>query len=94
MRESVIRGPWPVAREKLWRWNLRLFRTMIWTADEWVHTQELKLQSRITGHGSRVTDHSCDQVASSIREHARRRVAKFHKLKYAGGQFVRESASK
>lgn len=95
MRESVIRGnvireSWPVTREKLWRWNLRLFRAMIWTADEWVHTQEVKLQSRVTTHESRVTDSSCDRVASSIREHARRRVAKFQKLKYAGGQFVRQ----
>lgn len=72
------------------RRSLYVFHKWVCRIDDWCYAQESKLQTRVTDHGSRVTDSSCDRVASSIREHARRRVANFQKLKYAGGQFVRQ----
>lgn len=85
--EKVTGNRWQVIGNTLRRKGLHSFHKIVCRVDDWCFKQEAKYLPPTTCHP--IPTPSVDRVASSIREHARRRVAKFQKLKYAGGQFVR-----
>jgi hypothetical protein len=100
--KTVNRGSWSVIREKLWRFALRRARAIVDAADEWIHAQEMEL---IKPAQVRETLAEVDVVASAARERVHKRTtraarprlrqgsggqARQPRLKYQGGQFVRQ----
>ena len=77
----------------LWRWTLKRLRFALDAADEWLHAQEVQFrESVVTSHESPVTDLSVDRKASAARERAIKKT-RTPRLRYQGGQFVREGVS-
>ena len=83
---------WNAIRKAVWKWTLKKLRGIVWAADEWIHAQEVRLKE--AGSGVQVPDPAVDPVASAAREKVFRskpaRAAR-PRLRYQGGQFVRES---
>jgi hypothetical protein len=88
--KTVIRDLWFVIRGKLWRFALRRARTILDAADDWIHAEEVKLREAAAPAAPPA---EFDVKASAARERVHKRAARPRqpRLKYQGGQFVRQS---
>jgi hypothetical protein len=84
-------------KKAIWAWILRRLRGIVWAADEWIHAQELKLRESAAAPVRPPAEF--DRRASAAREREHKKTAaraarpRLARLKYAGGQFVRQEGN-
>jgi hypothetical protein len=76
----------------LWRWTIRRLRGIVWAADEWIHTQELKIRESAPAPVAAPAEVDRKQSARREREHRKQTRAARPRLVYANGQFQRKVA--
>jgi hypothetical protein len=86
----------------LWRWFLRRVGDVVAAAEDWIHTEEVKLRQPVAAPAPVVRTDEFQIKASRVRERAHKAAARaarprLHqvtarpaRLRYVGGQFVRE----
>ena len=83
---------WPNFKLVLWRWILRQFRAIVWTADEWIHAQEVQLRetAEVAAPAGLSDEFNVAKSAAREKVHKAKRAAR-PRLRYQGGQFVRSA---
>jgi len=86
---------WNTLKQGIWRWTLKRLRAMVWTADEWIHAQELLLRDAAPRPVAHETTDEFNVKASAAREKTHKRAARAARprqprLRYAAGAWVRE----
>jgi hypothetical protein len=80
-------------------WSIKCLRSLVWTADEWVHRQEVKLRDASPAAPDRLSDGlqvqpvpAVDRKSSAVRERAHKRAAhpRLPRLRYEQGSWVRQ----
>ena len=76
-------------KASLWKLFLRVAGDLVSRAEDWIHAQEIKLRAPITAPVATAASDGFQIAPSRARERAIKK-ARPARLRYQGGQFVRE----
>jgi hypothetical protein len=90
--KNIFRKLFDQSRSNAKSWLLRLLRSAIWKADEWIHAQELKMREDRAKPESLAAVDPANSAAREGVHKARAARPRPPRMKYVAGQFVRNGA--